>query len=246
MSDAVAHGGDGSALAHAKLQLSTLSRLQRRIGDASAGNLSALRGEVMATVAATQALAQQANVAGTQTYSTAQVALQRASEGARVSVTSFMHGYYDRHEFDRYLTFASDEDKDEYRKREQDRKKAIDAAMAEHTPEGNLRANRLSIEQLKDAGAHGADQSSKFKPLLEGLEADGSKLSMQIDATKSTAPVRTQARTTVAEDKALADAVTPDVLATLRATKVAISDERQDGHGITARATDAAAARSPS
>jgi hypothetical protein len=233
LSNAVAHGGDSGALAHAKLQLSALSRLQQRIGDASAGNLTALRGEVMATVAATQALAQQANVAGAPTYQTAEVALQRASEGARVSVTGFMHEYYDRHEFDRYLKFTSSEDEEEYRRREDERKKAIDTAMAEHTPQGNLKALDLSIAQLKDAGAHGADKSAAYEPMLEGMQRNRDMLSSKIAAGKDVS-----LGTGATEP---ADTPVPaDVLAQLRAAKVALADPTLEGHGVAARGLPAA------
>jgi hypothetical protein len=233
----VAHGGDGSALAHAKLQLGTLSRLQRRIGEASAGSLSALRGEVLATVAATQALTQQASAMGTQTYTTAQVALQRASEGARVSVTSFMHDYYDRHEFDQYLEFTSREDEDEYRKREEERKKAIDAALAEHTPQGNLKALDLSIAQLKDAGAHGADKSAVYRSTLDSLESNRDTLSSKVAAAEKDGSLRP----TAAEP---ADApVRADVLAQLRAAKVTLADPTLEGHGVNSRGVPAADAR---
>jgi len=246
LSNAVAHGGDGSALAHAKIQLSTLSRLQRRIGEASPGNLTALRGEVMATVAATQALAQQANVTGAPTYQTAEVALQRASEGARVSVTSFMHDYYDRHAFDRYLKFTSSEDEEEFRRREGERKKAIDTAMAEHTPQGDLKAANLSVEQLKDAGAHGADTSPVYQRTLRDLEANTQKLATQIDLSKGQAAEKGKGAQASAEKRDNAEfgaAVTPDVLANIRATKIAVADQSQEGHGLTARDVQPATVR---
>lgn len=245
LSEAVAHGGDGGALAQAMAQLHALSRLQRRVADASAGSLASIRNEVAASVAATQALAQQSSPSPTPSFQSAQVALQQASEAARSTTKQFMHDFYDRHVFDPYLKFVSAEDEDEYRRREDERKHAIEKALAEHTPEGNLRANQLTIEQLKDAGAHGADKSSRFKPMLQGLEDNGSKLSAQIDAAKSVDPGKRQDGEAAAavKDKAPNDAVTPEVIATLRAAKVAIADQNQEGHGVTARDTSQTSAR---
>lgn len=236
---AASRGDDNGALNQAQTQLAGLANLKRDLARKDAPSLAAMRAAVAASVAVAQLLVQQVQSAPASSAS-ASVALAQASIAARASVTDFMHAYYDQHVFDRWLTFASNEDEEEYRKREAERQREIAKAMAEHTPAGDLRANRLSIEQLKDAGAHGADRSSKYKPLLEGLEARGSKLSAQIDESKSPDPAQIQAEAaSAAEDKALADAVTPEVLATLRAAKIAVADPGKDGSGVTARAVNA-------
>jgi hypothetical protein len=166
--NALASAQGGLAVTQAESQLRGLSTLQQRISVATASGLSAIRGEVTATVAATQVLVQQAQ-AGAASQS-AQVALTQANEAARSSVKDFMHDYYDQKKFDRYLQFASTEDEQEYRKRETERRREIEKAQAEHTPEGTLRANQLSIDQLKAAGAHGANRSPEYQPMLDGLE----------------------------------------------------------------------------
>src|SRR6202008_4634328 len=157
--EAAARGGDNSPLALAKSQLIALTRLQKRVSEVGAGGLASMRGEVTAMVAATQAVAQPGTALDVQAQKLAQVSLQQARVAARESVANFARDYYENRIFDRYLKFASVEDEEEYRRREQERKQAIDKALAEHTPQGDLRANQLSLEQLKDAGAHGADRS---------------------------------------------------------------------------------------
>jgi hypothetical protein len=245
LSEAVAHGGDGTALAQAKAQLRALSRLQRRVADASAGSLTSIRNEVAATVAATQALVQQSSPSPTPSFQSAQVALQQASEAARSTTKQFMHDFYDRHIFDHYLKFASTEDEDEYRRREEERKHAIEKALAEHTPEGNLRANKLAIEQLKDAGAHGADRSPDYQPTLKGLEDNASELDAQIMTAKGVSSEKQQHSQSASQDDALNAAVTPDVIARLRAARVVIADQTGEGHGVTASDPQQSGARSP-
>lgn len=92
----------------------------------------------------------------------AEDALERARSEARAQVASFMADYYDRKIFEPYLRFASAEDEAAYREREQRRRKEIEEAQSLGTPEGDLRAAKLAHEQLKDAGAHGADKSPDY------------------------------------------------------------------------------------
>lgn len=219
--NALASAQNGLAITQADSQLRGLSTLQQRISMANASGLSAIRGEVAATIAATQALVQQAQT-GASTSQSAQVALTQASEAARNNVKDFMHAYYDEHKFDSYLHFASTEDEAEYRKREQERKQAIDKALAEHTPEGNLQANQLSIEQLKDAGAHGADRSPDYKPTLDGLTASEAKLKTQIDqkAPSQTLPATTKTTSSI------------DPAAALKAAGVSLADANDAAHSV--------------
>lgn len=165
---AVAMSGDGATLAAAQGQMSRLAGLQHRIEHAHGGGLTVIRAEVMASVAASQTLAQQvrSTVAIAQA---AEVALHAASAAARREVASFAHDFYERKIFDPYLRFASPEEEAAYRQREEAYQRAITAASAEGTPEGNLRATRLAIAQLEDAGAHGADASPDYAPTLAGL-----------------------------------------------------------------------------
>ncbi len=196
-----------------------LALLQKRIDTASPANLAAMRAEVAASVAATQSFVQQVQGAGS-ALTTERAALQQASEAARGGVTDFMHAYYDEHKFDRYLQFASMQDEEEYRKREEAYKHAIEAAMAEHTPEGNLRAARLTIEQMKDAGAHGADRSPDFKPMMDGLNKNADNLQTQIDQQRRVEPMSATSRDSAANDPSAA----------LKAAGVSLADESAAAH----------------
>ena len=206
--------------------------------------LSAIRAEVAASVAATQALVQQTQ-SGSSLVLSAQAALVAASEAARRTTTDFMHDYYDRHLFDRYLKFASTEDEEEYRRREQERKAAIEKAQAEHTPQGDLRANKLAIEQLKDAGAHGADQSPDYKPELDRLKGSQTSLERAIgQPAKAAAQDRISAATSGTADAPGNAGLSPDLIAGLK--NVGITPPSQiDGHGVAACDAKAAGARCP-
>ena len=248
MNDAVAHGADGAAIAQARAQLTVLARLQRRIADASPVGLASMRGEVTATVAATQAITLQGAPSGAQPYRTAQVALERASAAARLTTTNFVHAFYDEREFDKYLKFSSLEDEQDYRRREEEYRRAIQKALDEHTPEGDLRANKLAIEQLKDAGAHGADQSANYRPTLQGLMKTHDDLAARISTARSTAAQQERSEATSAptsQDPKLGEAVTPEMLASVRAAKIAVADQAQEGHGLSARDPKETIARSP-
>lgn len=165
-------------------------------------------------VAATQAITQSGSASGAQAFQLGQVSMRQASEAARASASSFAHDYYDRRMFDSYLKFASVEDEDEYRRREQERKQAIEKALAERTPEGDLRALDLSIEQLKDAGAHGAKRSPDYQPELDNMTehraALKTALSPQVDTVSA---------------KAESGKPAPDPIAALKAAGVSLASD---------------------
>lgn len=139
-----------------------------------------MRGEVAASVAASQTIVQQAQQ-GTGASASAQAVLQQASANSYQAVSDFERDYYGRRIFDRYLSFKSPEDEEAYRRREAERQEAIDRARAEGTPEGNLRANELAIAQLQDAGAHGADRSPDFRPTMDRLQRSHTALKQAIE-----------------------------------------------------------------
>lgn len=190
---------------------------------------------VTATVAATQVTAQQ-NSSSTNVTRQAQVALYAASEEAHRTTENFMRDYYENREFDPYLRFSSKQDEDDYRKRETERQKAIEDALAKHTPEGNLEANRLAIEQLKDAGVHGADRSAQFKPELDALESSRKALAAQTQKTAE--PTKSAATETeqLSPQKSQKPALPADLLATIRATEMKVADQNASGHGVAAAA----------
>jgi len=184
----------------------------------------------MASVAATQALVQQAQTGAAATQ-TAQAALYAASEGARHTVTGFMHDYYDRHVFDRYLKFTSAEDEEEYRKREQEYREGIEKAHAEHTPEGDLRAANLSLEQLHDAGKHGATASPDYSRWDKNLTDKRDTLARAIAGKSATQRISAPSEDPLASVQGDAG-VSPEVLASLRAAGVSVAEQDVQGHGV--------------
>ncbi|MBX9802494.1 MAG: hypothetical protein K2Y04_06970 [Caulobacteraceae bacterium] len=231
---AAAMSGDGAALAMAQGQMSRLAGLQHRIEHAHGGGLAAIRAEVMASVAASQTLAQQ--VRGTIAYAhAAEVALHAASAAARREVTSFAHDFYERKIFDPYLRFASPEEEAAYRQREEERQRAIKDAMATGTPEGNLRALELAQDQLRDAGAHGATNSPEFQGWVDRLGTQNASLNSALgnppDHPQSTPVV---ASADPLEDIAASAQVDAGAFAAFRAAGIVMADQSQQGHGLTA------------
>ncbi len=246
--DAVARGGNSAALAQATDQLTNLSRLQKRIGGSDIANLAAIRGEVADSVDATQTLVQTAASQGTARQS-AQVELFAASAAAERSVRDFEKDFYERRIFDPYLKFTSKEDEEAYRQREEARRKAIEDARNEHTPQGELRAVNLSIDQLKDAGAHGADRSGEFKPLLDDLTSKHDALASAINAKRTTATQidqNTPTPTATADPLQNVGAKLPDTkgaAAVLLAAGLSTPQSDNLGHGVTVATQSASPTR---
>lgn len=139
------HGGSGTALAAGEDGLLDLAALQRRVATADPTSLVTLRAEVAGTIGSVTAKAEQARAAASASAAGAEIArtLAEASAAARASVQEYMRDIYGRKIFDPYLRFASAEDETAYRNREQQTRRAIEAALAKHTPEGDLCAARL-------------------------------------------------------------------------------------------------------
>ncbi len=149
-------GADASALTN---QRQSLQQLQKQVGSASPATLAGLRAEIAGAVAMTQTLAEQGRAIATTAGQAAAEALATVSANSRAQVTSIMR---DMHRFDAYLHFASAEDEAAYRKHEAERRAEIEAALAKATPESTLKASGLTVGQLLDAKAHGADDSPEF------------------------------------------------------------------------------------
>lgn len=231
-------GAAGDAVAQLSAQLLKLSALQKQIASADPMELPAIRGQIALAVAGAQGVAQQAS-AGASTSKSAQFGLTEACEKARATTNDFVRDFYDHHEFDRYLEFTSAEDREEYRHREQERREAIERAQALHTPEGDLLANKLAIEQLKDAGGHGADRSPDYAPAMKKLLGSQHTLASAIEHSPE---ADRAARREAAVDSA-SPALPQDVLAGLK--NVGITGAGQpDGPGVAAR-DDKSAVRSP-
>jgi hypothetical protein len=94
----------------------------------------------------------------------------------RASVLDMSRDIYDRHIFDPYLRFASSEDEAAYRRREEQNRQAIEEALADRSPEGDLRAARVMDRQLRDAGAHGAEAAPQFREMMNRNRLDIERL----------------------------------------------------------------------
>jgi hypothetical protein len=189
--------------------------------------------ELAATIAALHTYSTDLKMAVTSEAQQArsQGALIQAATAARQTVLDASHDIFGRKIFDPYLRFAYAVDDASYRKREAERKAEIDRAMAEKTPQAALRATDLTIDQLRDAGAHGADRSPEFSRMKQRLEAQKAQLGEALAQSPSPAEKMPE--------------VSPDVIAALRGAGVVAADQTPDGHGLSANQRSQDSGRSP-
>lgn len=219
-------GGDTASLAMAQNQLSRLGGLHQRIEQMHGGGLAAIRAEVMATVAASQTMSQQARIS-TVSAQAAEAALHAASEQARREVTDLSGDLFERKIFDPYLRFASSAEEEAYREREAERQRYIEDQLSRGTPEGNLNAAAATVAQVRDAGAHGADQSPAYRSTLGRATRSYEDLrAATVAAGRSTEEADRQFQ---ASQPVPAE---PDAFAALRAAGVVFADQSAEGHGI--------------
>ena len=151
-------------------------------------------------------------------------ALQAASDAARRQVAQFEQDFYEKKIFDPYLRFASPDDEEAYRKREAERHAEIKAANDKGTPQGSLEASRLALDQLNDAGAHGADRSPDYQPKLDAMRSARAQLAA---ATEKQSPA-TAAPPADPLDAASGNVALPaDLVAGFRATGTSVADPGQ-------------------
>ncbi len=221
---AAATGGDAASLAIAQNQLQRLAALGHRIDHAAGGQLASIRAEVTAVVAASHSAAQQSRSAAASGHA-AEQALHAATDAAHRVTADFMRDHYERKIFDPYLRFASAEDEQAYRQREEERRREIEKAQTEGTPEAELRALKLAEEQLKDAGAHGADRSPIYAPKVASIREARANLEANLPERATTPEKTASAEITPAE--AALD-LPPDVLAAFRSNGVTAAEPTQD------------------
>lgn len=218
IADLARSGADSAALTN---QNQALQKLQRTVGSANLGSLLALRGEVAATASSATNLANQA-ISSAASAATAQANLTPA-ERARASIEALNRDLFENRVLDPYLRFNSPEDEEAYRERDRERKEEIDRAMALGTPEGLRRAAELTHDQLRDAGAHGADRSPDFGRLMNTAnEAREFAMPHEKQMTANNA-----AQPTVSNDVA-------DIATTLRAAGLSAPPQmgNEGGHGL--------------
>lgn len=221
-------GADSAALAN---QGQALQQLQRTIGSANLGSLLALRGEVAATASSATNMASQA--ISSATNSAAANANLTPAERARASIEALNRDLFENRVLDPYLHFNSPEDEEAYRKRERERKEEIDRAMALGTPEGLRRAAQLQQDQLRDAGAHGADRSPDYAGMVQRSDAAFADLHPPQQASEQAA-LKSE---TASEHSSLPPSSNDglgDILATLKAAGVTTPaiQASDAGHGI--------------
>jgi len=224
---------------HSDVEANAIARIERLsalrdqlIGGAK--GLADLRADIVAAVAASLVYTSRVSSAATasQDVSSQQAALQAASANTHQTVSDFARDFYERRIFDPYLRFASAEDEEAYHRREAERREAIDKALAEGTPEGNLRASKLSLAQLEDAGAHGADRSPDYNRWHDDLRASSTRLSAAMEGTR---PRRAASVARAVSDEKPETPLSPELLASLRGAGVTIPDQNGTGHGVAAK-----------
>jgi hypothetical protein len=224
--------GDSAVTQDAQQQLTALRALRSQVATAGLLDLISLRSDVAATVSTASSVVAQGQ--GVADRAAAADRLAHADDEARRSVAGFMDDYYKKKIFDPYLRFSSDEDRDAFRERERERQEAIARAQDQHTPEGNLEAIRLSAEQLKDAGAHGADRSSDYAPMLARLTADKQALATQVDAAAKNKQAADQLAilNSDPQDAPIVGNLTTNLIAQLKRAGMTSSDGASEGHGL--------------
>lgn len=240
---AAAVGGDAAALAQAEGQLQGLSNLQRRIEHAGPGALAAIRAEVVAFVAASQVTAQLLRTA-TATAQAAEVALHAASEADHRTVSDLADDVFGKKKYDAYLRFSSTEDEEAYRARSDDRERYIRDQLALGTPEGNLNAARAMREQLKDAGAHGADAHPDFAGDTAKNDLAFQQLATAMQAVSPKRDEIERGAITSTETAATLPSDLDAVAAQLRAAGVVGAAPSAKGHGVPLQLVDNGVARS--
>ena len=213
-------------MSEAQGALEGLAQLQRQISNADIRSLIALRGEVGAIISASATVTQQVGSAASALANAR--TLQEARDNTRAATDDFMRDYFESRKFDQWLQFASREDEQRYRRNEAARFREIEKARAEGTPEGDLRAAQLALEQLEDAGAHGADRSSEYQMRHNRLKAATSQLAAKLD-TPAAEPSKGAADPL---DAAKPAEVSPELLASIRASGVTLSADGTVGHGV--------------
>lgn len=152
--------GSGGPTDAVRSSLQTLGDLQRQVSTANPAFLNLLRSEIAGGAANARAIAQQ--MRSTSQAELAELALAAVDARTRATIERVAGDLFDRRKLDPYLQFASADDEAEYRRREAERKAYIERELARGTPEGTLNAAAAMAEQVKDAGAHGADRSPDF------------------------------------------------------------------------------------
>lgn len=190
-------GQNGGSTALADAQLSRLASLQATIGSADAASLFMLSGEIASAVAESKTVAEQARNDANTASAAAVASLNEARAHARETITRIEDDLYGKKIFDPYLRFQSEQDERAFREREEANRRAIAAARAKGTPEGEAEALAIEHRQLLDMGAHGATDSPDF---AERLKATSEAYQQQRAAMRQTGHDTKQTDAMIAAD----------------------------------------------
>lgn len=220
----------GSILVDGKAQRELLAQMERTLASGAAAPSPSLRSEVAGILAGTTSLAQQARAAIDQSGGSS---LSAAQARTRASVAQMSRDIYERRIFDPYLQFDSAADEAAYHRREEQNRGAIDDALAEHSPEGDLRAARIMGRQLRDAKDHGADASPQFRAMAERNAHDIERLERATGRQPASEGVQTPGAEPGERPAPATQEQLASVLATFRAAGVAGGTPAQEsGHGV--------------
>ena len=216
----------GADVGAAQSQLLKIGQLMRTIGSADAHALVAMQANVAGLVGEAQAMVQKGRELSNVGESLAAVDARTRATVQRISADLF-----ERKIFDPYLRFDTAEAEEAYRQREAERQEYVRRELAKGTSEGALNANAAALEQIKDAGVHGADRSPDYERLLnEAKIAESSLRSTSREATPNATQPDTPPTPQDGQDEF------GDILATLRDAGVvtAVTASPNPAHGLTA------------
>jgi hypothetical protein len=227
-------GADSATLAN---QSHALQQLQSKVGSANLGSLLALRSDV--TIAATSATALANQAISTAANASLTNANLSPMQRARASIEAVQRDLFEKRVLDPYLQFASAEDEEAYRKRERERKEAIDRERAKGTLEGDRNAASILDQQLLDAGAHGADRSPDFADMVQQVKSATADL-QTVQQKQEAAITRPSDKPTKGEQPAQSSDDLGDIFATLKAAGVTTPaiQAREAGHGVAVAAAN--------
>ncbi len=157
-------GHDTALVAECEARLGMLAALQDVLAGAKPAGLAAIRSTVLASVGAAATTAQQVRSAVASATAAGPMSLATTSAVLRQELSSLHGDLFERRIFDPFLHFASREDEEAYRRREEETRRYIAQQMAAKTPEGALNAAGATMGQMLDAHSHGAGASPEFLP----------------------------------------------------------------------------------
>jgi hypothetical protein len=225
----------GSVLTGGQSQRQLLVALEQRLTSGAVASPALIRNQIAGAIAATANLGDQARQLNSQRAS---LDLASAQERTRATAMEIGRDIYQHRIFDPYLRFTSVEDEEAYRRREEDNRRAVERALAENTPEGDLRATRILERQLQDAASHGADASPQFADYAARIRCDQGNLERAIASRDETAGDRQRAHPSPEAPPPATEDQLASVLATFRAAGIAGGAQADHAaHGLVVNAS---------